>query len=284
MTVYDHKPSRFLVPLHPSSPAAIENHIFCAGFDRSLWRCDGLAFHLTEWILEYSFPSDVLRVMTFATARSHLKQAAYRIYKTENFANRGEVGEIAAHCICRDFFNTIPVAPRAFYKGAANDVVKGFDLVHVRFPAGGRMEIWLGEAKTYTNRRDAIEDAVASVRKHVEAGVLTEQKLLIAPTIDPSTPHRDLVVRLFDFNTRIDELVGSAVFPIVILAESDAIREVREHTDAYTKAVERELAELDKSVIKSGLRATLKIHIFYVPLLSKAQLLASFHKELSGLQ
>lgn len=34
------------------------------------------------------------------------------------------------HAVCRDFFGTIPIAPRVFYLTSSNDVVKSFDMAH----------------------------------------------------------------------------------------------------------------------------------------------------------
>jgi uncharacterized protein DUF1837 len=34
----------------------------------------------------------------------------------EKYKNRGEAGEIALHAICRDYFDTMPISPRVFYK------------------------------------------------------------------------------------------------------------------------------------------------------------------------
>jgi hypothetical protein len=291
VNVYDHKPKRFLTLLHPSNPKCNENNAFCAGFELSIWRYNGFAEHLIRWLPDYALAGDYLKTINHANAYDALKDAAIRVYKTAKYDKRGDVGQIAAHCICRGFFNTIPIAPFVYYKSASNDYVKGFDLVHASIYDGADIEIWLGEAKIFQDRKDAVEDAIRSIRKHVDAGVLKDQKLLIGPIIPPDTPKRELIARLFDDETPLDQLVSSAVFPVVILAESDAIRDVTTHNSVYTAGVVRELQELDSSIQRAGLRSavaglrsSIRLPIFYVPLSSKADLLAAFDRKLRALQ
>jgi hypothetical protein len=235
--------------------------------------------------------SDYLKTVTHANAYDALKVAAIHVYRTKHYEHRGDVGQIAAHCICRDFFNTTPIAPFVAYKSSPNEYVKGFDLVHASVRDPGGLEIWLGEAKVFERRKSAIEEAIRSVRHHVDQGVLREQKALIGPIIPPDTPNYDLLLRLFQDETPLDELVNSAVFPIVILAESDAIQGIVALDDVYTAGVLRELQQLDMSIQRAALRSTVaglrspvRIPIFYVPLLSKADLLAAFDRKLKALQ
>jgi Cap4 SAVED domain len=222
--------------------------------------------------------------MNHANAYSRLCQAAQRVYTTYNYEKRGEIGEIAAHCICRDFFDTIPISARVYYKSAPNEIIKGFDLVHARISESEGLEIWLGEAKTYKSRSQAISEALVSVRGHIEAGFLRSHKLLLGPQVPLGTPHREEIVRLFEANTSIDELIESAVFPIFILGESDAIRGVEQHTDAYTAAVAAELHVLAAAIENSGIKVNVRVPLFYIPLFSKEALLEAFDAKLKGLQ
>jgi hypothetical protein len=284
MSIYDHKPERFLRLVYPAEAAFGGDHAFCAGFELSEWRCEGFADHLIEWLPDYALAEDLLKAMNHANAYARLRQAAQRVYTTDNINKRGEIGEIAAHCICRDFFNTIPISPRVYYKSSSNDVIKGFDLVHARIPDLQNIELWFGEAKTFKSRSEAISDALKSVRSHIDAGFLKSHKLLLGPQVPPGTPHRETIVRLFDANTSIDELVDSAVFPIFILGESDAIVGVERHTEAYAAAIGEELLNLAASIESSGTRTKIRVPVFYVPLLHKEALVAAFDRRLKGLQ
>jgi hypothetical protein len=60
-------------------------------------------------------------------------------------------------------------------------VVKAFDMVHARLPANAPVEIWLGESKLYTKGKLAISEAIKSIRGHINAGFLANEKLLLGP-------------------------------------------------------------------------------------------------------
>jgi hypothetical protein len=134
--VYDQKPVRFLERLHHKSETNSAWSVCCAGFELSVWRCKQFADHLIEWLPEYALLEDELRVH-HGNIFVKLKQAAVRVYTSDKYESRGEAGEIALHAICREFFGTIPISPRVFYKSSSNDVIKAFDMVHAYLPCGG---------------------------------------------------------------------------------------------------------------------------------------------------
>ncbi len=196
MSTYANKPNRFLERLYFNESGNPALSICCAGFELNAWRCVPFAEHLVEWLPEYALPEEELAV-THGNMYVKLKQAAVRVYTSEKYKKRGEAGEITLHAICRDYFDTLPISLRVFYKSSSNDVVKAFDMVHARFPAVGPFELWLGESKLYVDSKDAISEALKSVTNHLEQGFLKEQKLLLGPQIPRTTPHYDELVKLF---------------------------------------------------------------------------------------
>jgi uncharacterized protein DUF1837 len=187
LSVYDQKPARFLVDLASKNHESLATSIYCAGFELGKWRCSQLAFHLAEWLPDYALLEEELRV-NHANMLLKLNQAAVRVYTSPKYEKRGEAGEIALHAICRDYFETIPISPRVFYKSASNDVVKAFDMVHARLPEGAPVELWLGESKLWEKGESAIADAISSVRKHIESGFLANEKIILGPQIPRDTP------------------------------------------------------------------------------------------------
>ncbi|MDZ4691062.1 DUF1837 domain-containing protein [Terricaulis sp.] len=281
MGAYQAKPVRLLENVH-SAQGAPGGDSYCAGFELEQWRCEPLARHLIEWLPEYALPEPELAI-SHANAYVKLREAAIRVYTSAKYEKRGEAGEIALHAICRDFFDTIPISPRVFYKSTSNDVVKSFDMVHARFP-NGKPEIWLGESKLYTKASDAITDAIGSVSDHLDKGFLTNQKLLLGPQIPSSTPHYDEIRALFQSQTSLDKLISAAVFVVGIFCESDAIKAAKTIDDSYREGVASEWGYLSDRVRKSGLAAKIKIALVYLPLLSKKTLVEDFDKRLKGLQ
>ena len=215
MKAYANLPERLLTCLYDTRDVNGRSALYCAGFDLQEWRCDAFATHIMEWIADYALIEEELNV-SHANMYVRLQQAAVRIYTSQNYKKRGEVGEIALHAICRDFFGTVPFAPRVHYLTASNDVVKSFDMVHVKYLEQGAFELWLGEAKFYKDPDDAIASAIESVSAHIDAGFLKGEKLLLGPQISRNIPQYEQIRALFSQNASIDRLFETAVFPVCI--------------------------------------------------------------------
>jgi len=283
LTAYDNKPKRFLERLYFQDGGNPVDSICCAGFELKAWRCVPFAEHLIEWLPEYALPEDELAV-THANMYVKLKKAAVRVYTSEKYAKRGEAGKIALHAICRDYFGTLPISNRVFYKSASNDVVKAFDMVHARFPEAGGVELWLGESKLYLNTIDAISEALKSVSEHLEQGFLKEQKLILGPQIPKATPHYDELMELFEPQTSLDKFISSGVFVIGILSNSKACGGATQITDQYKADLTAEFAAMTARLTASGLAKNIRVVLVYVPLADKDGFVSAFDKKLKGLQ
>lgn len=257
--------------------------ICCAGFELKAWRCLPFAEHLIEWLPEYALPEDELHV-THANMYVKLKKAAIRVYTSDKYKARGEAGEITLHAVCRDYFNTLPISPRVFYKSASNDVIKAFDMVHARFPEAGGVELWLGESKLYKDTKQAITEALKSVKDHLDQGFLKEQKLLIGPQIPKSTPRYQELMELFEPQTSLDKFISASVFVIGIMSNSSACCTAKQIDDAYKTALNHEFSVLRNSLSQSGLTQSIRIVLLYVPLADKDGFVTAFDSKLKGLQ
>lgn len=279
---YSQVPARLLACLYDSKSESPSLAAYCAGFELKQWRCEPLADHIMEWIADYALIEDELRV-SHANMYVRLKEAAARVYKSAAYKARGEVGEIMLHAICRDFFGTIPFAPRVFYLTSSNDVVKSFDMVHVLYKDTGEFELWLGEAKFYKDPIEAVTSAIKSVQTHIDAGFLKNEKLLLGPQISKDIPQYEEIRSLFSVQTSLDKLFSAAVFPICIACDSKAVQKHTSQTKAYVELLEKELRALQKKIVDSGLTSKTKVMLIYVPLGSKDALAAAFDKKLKGI-
>lgn len=283
VSAYANIPDPLFTCLYDSVATPDAQALYCAGFELQAWRCEALADHIMEWLADYALNEDELRV-SHVNMYVRLREAAARIYTSDKYKKRGELGEIALHAICRSFFLTIPVAPRVFYLTSSNDVVKSFDMVHVRYAENSKFELWLGEAKLFTNASAAIGSAIDSVKSHMDAGFLKNEKLLLGPQISKNIPHYDEIRALFAQTTSIDKLFESAVFPILIAADSKSAIEAQSHSVAYCTAVHAELQALETKLKASALRSKIRVLLIYLPLGSKDALADAFDKRLKGLQ
>jgi hypothetical protein len=269
--------------LHRAEIVQLSSDLLCAGFELGQWRCKPFAFHLAEWLPDYALPEEELSV-NHANSLAKINQAAIRVYTSKNYKSRGEAGEIALHAICRDFFGTIPISPRVFYKSASNDVIKAFDMVHARIPTAAPIEIWLGESKLWEDGARAVTDAISSIRTHIDGGFLSNEKLLLGPQIPKTTPRYDEISAIFKKRASLDALLRSAVFAIGILCDSISAKEAKERDAKYIEGAKGELAALMATLVSNGLPAKLRIVLVYVPLASKAELVEAFDARLKGLQ
>lgn len=153
-----------------------------------------------------------------------------------------------------------------------------------RIPEEDKFEIWLGESKLYKNGSKAIADAIASVRAHIEAGFLSNEKILLGPQIPKTTPNYDQIAKLFAKNAKLDDFLSAAVFPIGIICNSVAAAAASTADDAYVSAARSERDALAKAVAKSGLADKIRLVMIYIPVPSKAEIVKAFDKRLKGLQ
>lgn len=283
MSPYSKKPDPFFDLLHDGGNAVPHSRIYCAGFEFGQWRAKSMAAHLIEWLPDYALAEDELR-FHHGNAYVKLQQAAVRVYTSVNFERRGEVGEIALHAVCREYFGTVPLAPRVFYKSSSNDPVKSFDLVHARFPSPESFEIWLGEAKFYTDSGQAIAAAITSIKSHIEQGFLTREKLLLGPQISRSAPQYDAIMRVFRSQTSIDEFIGASIFVVGIISESPAAAATKAKCETYIAAAVAELEAVLATLRAAHFTAQLRLVLVYVPMASKAELADDFDRRLKGFQ
>ncbi|MEA1647791.1 DUF1837 domain-containing protein [Nitrospirillum sp. BR 11164] len=281
MKPYDIKPRRLLAQLTLGGTSDFSSASYCAGFECKAWRCDALADHLLDWIADYALKEDEL-IVNHGNMYVRLKEAAARVYTSKNYEERGEIGEIVLHAICREYFGTIPFAPRVFYLSSTNDVVKSFDMAHVRY-IDNRFQLWLGEAKFYRDGKSAIQAAISSVRSHIKVDFLKGQKLILGPQVSKSLPKYDEIRNVFSYQNSIDDLFNNSVFPVCIVCDSDAIKESESICSEYIEKIKTELDGLCKIIEKAGLHKNIKIFLIYVPLGSKLKLAAAFDRRLKAL-
>lgn len=282
MSLYKNKPDRFFSDLL-GSDSPLGARVYCAGFESGEWRRDQYAEHVMEWLPDYALAEEELSV-NHGNIYVRLKQAAVRVYTSEKYKKRGELGEISIHAICRDFYDTIPISNRVFYKSASNDVVKAFDMVHARVIDGEPVQIWLGESKLWKDRQDAVQDAIKSMRSHLAAGFLKSEKLLLGPQIPKTTPRYDEIMHFFKPQTSLDELLGNAVFPVLVAANSQAVISAKTGDEEYKSSIKKEVEEILAAVSNAKDLAGLKILVISVPVADKDALLDAFDLKLKGLQ
>lgn len=101
------------------------------GFDQNKYRLEPLVNLIADVIPEFAFGYHAGKSVPLNELRQRLKEAAMRVYTTDDYKNRGEFGELILHLLLRDYCGTIPLISKIHFKDADNTTVHGFDGVHI---------------------------------------------------------------------------------------------------------------------------------------------------------
>lgn len=256
----------------------------CAGFESRIWRKEQLVDHLADYIPEFALTYSERQSIDIKNLRRMLSNAAKYIYQSKKLDNRGEIGELLLHVIIREIYNTIPAISKIYYKDGPNDTVKGFDAVHV-VDKDDHLELWLGEVKFYKEISKAITDVVNEIFDHIKKDYLRDEFIAITNKIDEKWPHADKLKNLLDPNTSLDQVFDQACIPVLLTYNSDVIAKYNESSDAYTNEIKTEFEDLfEKFKERITDKVPITVHLFLLPLKTKADLVASFDEKLRKLQ
>ena len=213
------------------NPSAIG---LCVGYELGEWRASQFADHVMEWLPEFALTYSEISGIHSGNMVTLMREAAGKVYKTEKFKNRGEFGELFLHVAIRQVFGSIPAISKIYYKSARNDTVKGFDAVHVIATNEG-LELWLGEAKFYSEINSATTDVVKELQSHTQRDYLRDEFVLISGKIDSKWPYADGLKKLLAPGTSLDEVFKRVSIPVLLTYNPATVAKFRECTEDYHK-------------------------------------------------
>ncbi|WP_194396230.1 DUF1837 domain-containing protein [Microbacterium atlanticum] len=267
-------------------PNSVAVDSLCAGYELKAWRADALVDdvfenHLLTFALSYSEAKNI----SSATAIRSIRDAATSVYSTDKYGRRGEFGELLLHAALVDFYGAEPAVSKIYYEDSANDVVKGFDSVHVVAGAGGALKIWLGEAKFYSDLDGAMSSVLKDIETHLAADFLRKEFVFITRKIDDDWPHATIFREMIARARSLDEISSELVMPIFLTYDSEAVDAHDVVTDEYIAALTEETGAALAS-FESRLKKPLEVEIrlILVPLKSKSMLVSLMHTKLAALQ
>lgn len=239
---------------------------------------------MVDYIPEFALTYSELESIEARDIRRMLKNAATAIYQSEKYQNRGEFGELMLHVVIRELHDTIPAISKIYYKDGPNDTVKGFDAVHVICSEDG-LELWLGEVKFYDDINNAINHVVAEIKEHVKRDYLRNEFIAIKNKIDPRWPHAEKLKLLLDPNTSLDAVFERACIPVLLTYDSDVIAKYDSNCEEYIDEITNEFNKLYTFFVgKIADFVPLTVHLFLLPLKTKADLVKCFDEKLKQLQ
>jgi hypothetical protein len=254
----------------------------CAGYENGQWRAVGLARHLLDWVPDFALRHSERHKLNSGIAQEQIRRAVRMVFGDGSTAGRGEPGEILLHIVCRQVFNSDTVINKVFFKTAGNDVVKGFDSVHIVHTPDG-MELWLGEAKFYTDRDAAIRDALGSIRAHLATDYLRGEFALITDKIDDAWPYAAAVRALIHENVPIQQVFRCVTIPVLLAYDSPTVQAHDKVCAEFLIAFEAEMRD-GWARFTRGCTAALpvQVRLFLAPLGSKRALVEEVDRRLSG--
>ena len=251
----------------------------CAGYEGGQWRGSQLADHLFNWLPYAALNQEHQLAFGPANFVEMIKLAAAHIYHTKKTASRGEIGELLFHLICILHYGTVPVICKLLLKTSSNDIVKGFDGIHL-VPMQNDFELWLGESKFYLDGKDAIREAVASIKDHIAPAFLNTEKAMIIGHVGEDIPHRDDVIKLFKSQTSSDKLLDKSVFPVMIAYESKTVAGFNALCQEYVDQLSKEIDDLKACFSDKASGIKLRFRLIFVPMSNKQIVIDSFDQKL----
>lgn len=255
----------------------------CVGYEKHQWRAEQFANHVMDWLPEFALNYTELRSVQSGNMTQLIREAAQKVYKSKKFENRGEFGELFLHIALRQVFGSLPAISKIYYKSSHNDTVKGFDAVHVVGPAD-KMELWLGEAKFYSDFTRAVRDVVKELTVHMETDYLRDEFLLIRGKIDNALPHAAKLQELISRNKSLDQIFTRACIPVLLTYDSDCLTKHSACDEAYAKAFEAEVRARHLHFTHQHLPKPITIHLILLPLSTKSELIRLLDKKLKTWQ
>lgn len=251
----------------------------CAGYELGAWRDVQLAGHLMRWLPEFALKHSEMEAINSATAVEIIQQAARNIFLTDDLTRRGEFGELLLHVAIRQCFGTVPAISKIYYKDGPNETVKGFDAVHV-VVAENSLELWLGEVKFYDNVSTAISHVVKELGEHTERDYLREEFQAITRKIDPAWPHAAKLRKLIATETSLDDVFTCTCIPVLLTYDSPCISAFDRVCEEYKAQFAAEVLKHHATFSGKNLPQNIRVHLFLLPLKSKAELLNKIYEKL----
>jgi hypothetical protein len=251
-------------------------------YETGTWRAQALAFHILEWVLDYSLRRSEREHLSPGRILEITKRAMKVTFG--NGGDRGVPGEILLHAICRQFFGSDTVINKVWFKTANNDTYKGFDGVHYVHTGAG-LELWLGEAKFYRNADHAIQSVLDDLEDHLDRDYLRCEFALVASKIDNDHPHAHELRQLMHPNTSLDEVFDRIVVPILVTYDSASTLGHQKICPQYQADLEAEVRRIWLK-LKNKLNTSLPVavRLLLVPLGDKSALQEALTTELQKWQ
>lgn len=283
---------------------------FYVGFDLNdegitEYRIDKLVEMLISVIPEFAFGYHIGEDIPITKLVPLVKESARSIYKIEAFREtremyssdpvqditiekkylkRGEFGELILHLLLRDFYDTVPLLSKIYFKDTYGATVHGFDAIHIE---ASTKKLWLGESKLYSDGKSGVSELINDIKHHFTRNYLDDEFTIVSKKIAlmDNIPEKDYWLNLLDSKTRMSEQLDSICIPLLCTYTCNIFNEhTDDNSDDFIKAFEDNVTELEQYFTSNNnhpLRDKLKIVLILFPVKCKNELIKKMHNELT---
>lgn len=253
------------------------------GFDQNQFRLQPLVDVIAEVIPEYALGYHAGTAIPINELRRRLKEAAIRVYTTDDYKNRGEFGELILHLLLRDYCGTIPLISKIVFKDADNSTVHGFDGVHV-VVKDQRKELWLGESKLYTDGKAGVKALAKDLKAHLERDYLKREFSLISTKLPVEMQEIEHWRAMLHEHQRLETVLDNLCIPMVCTYSSALYGAHTANTEEYLMAFVNECQNLKNIFEERKIETSVDVILLLLPVPSKDELVANLDERLKHMQ
>lgn len=206
---------------------------------------------------------------------------------SDKYLRRGEFGELILHLLLRDYYNTIPMISKIYFKDSYGHTVHGFDAVHIQ---PDNKSLWLGESKLYQDGKKGIKALIEDIKEHFCQDYLNNEFSIVSKKLKfvDSIPQKDYWLDLLDNSTKLSDQLTSITIPLLCTYTSDNFSKFNnEELDDFIEAYEKEMRELKAyfdSKYQHNWKTNLNVVLLLFPVKCKKELVRRLHGKLSLMQ
>lgn len=240
----------------------------------------------------------------------------------DKIKKRGEFGELILHTILRDYFNTVPMLSKIFFKDTDGVTVHGFDSVHIGpdLQDSTKCSLYFGESKIYNRKtgkagENGIDDLIQDIRSHLRINFLKRECAIISKKkdsfkaidkyhdlntkeeykgfIDRKNVWYEFLVNVNSGKNKLSDLLNSVTMPLICTYQSSIFKEGKtdSHDDfkneyeAEVRALhKRFIDKLSKTLTELKTPSNFNVLLILLPIPSKKDLIKSLHQKLYNQQ
>ena len=219
-----------------------------------------------------------------------LTEAAKHLRLIDDKGKGSEIAEIVLYGIMKHHFGALSVIPKIFYKQNDNDNAKGADSVHIVIDKEGDFQLWLGEAKFYSDiEDDRFYEPLKSIAQMLSTPILKKEIGVMTSLneLDDQVEDKQLVAQIKEAlsgDMSMDDIKPKIHVPILLLHQCDITAGTTALDDDYKKAIinhheERAASFFKKQINKLGGIANyekIQFHLILFPIPNKKEIVDWF--------